>query len=262
MAFLIWGLSPLYWKMFSSVDDLSILFWRCVSSLAVVVAAILITKKKIKIKPKLWDVIATVLLLANWYGYVYAVNQGHAVEAGLGYFLAPIMSLGLGFFFFEEKVSFLQMFCGFIVAISIMLSIDGMSVLYSVGIAVTFAAYAVAKKKAPTDLLDGYLFEMIVATMTVPFISTSVLKLPSWNLGLTSGLMTIIPLMLYVKALKSTAMQNVNSLQFLAPSLNVAIGVFYFGEALTVQQMSSYSAIIVCSLIITMSTYLASKKSA
>lgn len=169
-AYVIWGMFPLYFIWLAQADAVEIVFYRALWGLAAVIVFLACTHKMGNLRSTLHNrravgtlIIAGFLVCANWTIYVYAVNSGRTVDAALGYFINPIMTVALGIVVLREKVSKLQaaaIFCGIA---SIVVMVVGMGYLPWIAIALPlcFAFYSLAKKQvaASTPPVAGMVIE-------------------------------------------------------------------------------------------------------
>src|SRR5688572_9103290 len=175
-AYSIWGLFPIYWKLFHGIPALEILAHRITWSfvaLALIVAwapgrarvrALLSTPRPLVI---LYG-IAALLIGVNWFLYVWAVNAGYVVETSLGYFITPLVNVLLGVVVFRERLRALQWVAVGLAAAGVLYltSAYGSLPWIALGLAFSFGGYGLAKKKAPLGSLDGLALE--TAMLVVP----------------------------------------------------------------------------------------------
>ena len=249
-AYIIWGLLPLYWKALSGVPAGQILAHRIVWSL-VFVGIILALRHNwswlrgaIR-KPRLLLTFALSgsLLAVNWFTYIWGVNAGFIVETGLGYFINPLVNVLLGYLVLKERLRPAQW-----LALSVALA----GVLYltfsygafpwiAMTLATSFGIYGLIRKTAPLNSAEGLFLE--TAVLFLPALGYLLLMetrgagdfahtdISTTLLLAGAGIVTSVPLMLFASGARRISLTSLGLLQYIAPTLQVMIGVFVFGEA-------------------------------
>ena len=243
-AYILWGLFPLYWPLLEPAGALEIVGHRAVWSLVFCVIALSITKA---IKPALATmrrpkvfiklVAATGLISVNWIVYIWATNNGHVVEASLGYYINPIIMIAIGIILLKEKMRNLQWVSVSIAALGVLvLTIDyGRLPWVALALALSWGTYGFIKKQLGLGALEGLGIETAIAA---PFY----LAYLTWigvegsghfgsGIGLTllligSGVVTAIPLLLFNGAGNRLPYTVIGLLQFITPTLQFSIGVW------------------------------------
>jgi chloramphenicol-sensitive protein RarD len=243
-AYILWGLFPLYWPLLEPAGALEIVGHRAVWSLVFCVIALSITKA---IKPALATMrrpkvfakllAATALISVNWIVYIWATNNGHVVEASLGYYINPIIMIAIGIILLKEKMRKLQWVSVSIAALGVLvLTIDyGRLPWVALALALSWGTYGFIKKQLGLGALEGLGIETAIAA---PFY----LAYLNWigvegsghfgsGLGLTllligSGVVTAIPLLLFNGAGNRLPYTVIGLLQFITPTLQFSIGVW------------------------------------
>jgi len=249
-AYLIWGLSPLYWRALEEVPPGDILAWRVVSTLTVLALVHLVGRTGRTVWARVADarvrrtvLVTAGLLAANWLTFIWAVNAGRVLEASLGYFVNPLVSVALGVVVLGERLRPAQWVAvGLAGAGVAWLSLGVGTVPWvSLVLAGTFGLYGLLRKTAPVGSLDGLSLEVAtmapVALVVVgaraaagagvvgPGVGTRTL------LVLGSGLLTAAPLLLFAGAARRIDLSLVGVMQYVAPTLQFLCGVLVFGEA-------------------------------
>ncbi|MFC1743987.1 EamA family transporter RarD [Candidatus Riflebacteria bacterium] len=248
-AYFLWGILPVYWKLLKSVPPFEILCHRIIWS-AIFMSTILyfqgsLTKLKAAFarnEGRRNFILSGLLLGINWFTYVWAVNSGYIIEASMGYFINPLVTVCLGLFLFAEKIRVLQYF-------SILLAAIGVTYLtYQVGqlpwisliIAFSFAFYSSLKKTSTSEASESLALETLIL---FPIAITFLLHL-EYNqqaafahseitmtlLLIGTGPVTLIPLLLFGMSVKRIPLVYLGLLQYLAPTLQFLIGVFLYKE--------------------------------
>ncbi len=249
VAYFSWGVLPAYWKLLQEVPAYEVLGHRMAWSLLLTLAMILALGRWEKFfraareRRNLQLFTATSLLLAvNWLLYIWAVQSGYIVEASLGYFINPLINVLFGMLFFGERMRAPQWTAIVLAALGVLY----LTVYYgrfpwiALVLAVTFAIYGLLHKKTPLAPLDGLCLETAVL-----FVPTLVLLLglelagsgSFGHIGLAgslllagAGIITTVPLLLFGYAAQQIPLSTLGFLQYLAPSINLIIGVFVFHE--------------------------------
>ncbi|MCP1291203.1 EamA family transporter RarD [Chromobacterium sp. S0633] len=249
-AFICWGLFPLYWKPLHDVPALQILCHRIVWS-AVFVAAVLTARNHwgwlpaaVREPRKLGIFgLSSLLLSLNWLIYIWAVNAGHVVEGSLGYFINPLFNVLLGRIFLSERLSGLQ-------NAALLLAAAGVAwITYSAGalpwialsLAATFGLYGLLRKKAPLASLEGLALETFLMT---PLAALALVwfewqgqgafghgSAAQTGLLIGAGVVTAVPLLLFAAGARRLKLATVGVIQYIGPSIQLALGVLLFGEA-------------------------------
>ncbi len=262
LAYVLWGLLPLYWKALSEVPALQLLGNRIVWS-SVLLTLVMIAMGQMRsfrataFRPRTLFVygIAALLLGANWLTYVWGVNAGFVVETSLGYFINPLLSVVLGVIFFRERLRPVQW-------ASVGLAAAGVTYLtYDYGrlpwialvLAVTFAVYGLVKKMAPLASVEGLTLETgMLFLPAAAFLlyaqqaGSGFLIGSGWAvfLGLVgTGVVTTVPLLLFASSARRIPLSLIGILQYIAPTLQFLLGVFVFHEAVSAQALAGFAAV-------------------
>jgi chloramphenicol-sensitive protein RarD len=243
-AFVIWGLMPLYWHLLRAVPSLQIVLHRAVWC-AVLVAAWLTLRegrgwlRAVIVQPRLAGMLALsgTLIAFNWGLYVWAVNSGHVIEASLGYFINPLLNVLIGVLFLRERLSRPQWIavalagCG----VAWLTAGYGRFPWIALCLAGSFALYGVIRKFAAVEAVRGL-------GGTGGFFS---LRWGGWTdvLLVLGGALTAIPLIFFAYAVRRVPLSVVGLLQYLGPTLQLLLGVFFFGEAFGVDRAAGFAFI-------------------
>lgn len=249
LAYLIWGLLPLYWKLVHALSAYQLFAQRVVWSLLFVVILILIMRKKddflklLKSKEKYKIILgSSAFISVNWLVYIWAVNNGYVIESSLGYFMNPLVLTLFGSMFFKERLTKLQM-VGMAFAVTGVLAktiLYGRVPIIAITLAVSFASYGVLKKKAQVDSMTGLGFEtLLIGLPSLIYIIfgeasgagiTGNLPLSFWLLISLSGIATATPLIFYAEAAKKLPLSTLGFLQYIAPTITLFLGIYIFKE--------------------------------
>ena len=251
-ACLTWGLFPLYIRAIKVVPPLEIAAHRMVGSalfLAIITAAL----RRLP-PPNLWfaswrrvgaHAFTTVVLAFNWLLYVWAVNAGRTLEASLGYFINPLVSVLLGVVFLGESLSRRQKLAVGLASAGVLTLLVGLGrpPWVSLLIAVTFAIYGLVRKVARMDPLLGLLGETV---LLMPLALAYIIWLEKSGVGaigsgsptirtllLLAGAITAIPLIWFTAGVRRLPLSTMGLLQYIAPTGQFLIAVMLFGERFT-----------------------------
>lgn len=249
ICYILWGLLPIFWKLLSALDSFYILASRIVWSAVFCFIIIICCKntgelKKILANRQQMKLLAcsSVMIAINWGAYIYAINSGHILDASLAYYMNPLLSIGLGFVFFKEKLKKLQWLAIAIAATGIMITIItyGRIPYYALMIGGSFAVYSAIKKNVTCDGLTSTLMEaLLLAPLAVLYIAMSehgnsgaVGTLNGAQLFLlpAAGVVTSIPLLAFSSGITKVPMSLSGILMYVNPTLQLIIGVILYQE--------------------------------
>ncbi|MGO4381105.1 EamA family transporter RarD [Pseudoduganella sp. RAF53_2] len=259
-AFLCWGLFPLYFHAIGEVPPIEILAHRMLWSLLFLV--IVLTARSqwrwlpdVVRKPKVVAsfIASAVLLSANWFMYIWAVNNGHVIDASLGYFINPLVNVLLGQIVLKEKLRRGQWLAVAIAASGVAwLTIQaGQLPWIALILGITFGGYGLLRKTAALAALEGLSFEtMILFPVALVYVvwltlhsQNAFLNTPSnttrWLL-VAAGPITAIPLILFAAGARRISMAVLGMLQYLSPSMQMLLGLWVFHEAFSPERMAGF----------------------
>lgn len=259
-AFGMWGFAPVYFKLVGSAGPLEILAHRIVWSVVLLVAVILGSRRLARPpRPETaggpvgaaWGRklaiygVTTLLISGNWLLYIWAVNAGHIVESSLGYYINPLVNVLLGVIFLQERLARMQL-------MAIGLALVGVAVLVvqlgrlpwlALVLPVQFGLYGLIRKKAGFDPLLGLLVETaLLAPAALAYLGwrgacgqlAFLAHGPAFAAQLAfAGVMTALPLLLFLHGAKRLRLSTLGVVQFIAPTCQLAAGVLLYGEPFT-----------------------------
>lgn len=258
LAYVLWGLFPAYWPLLVPAQPVEVLAHRIVWSfvtLAIAVAFLRRWRPFLELSGKGWLIVtaAAVLITVNWGTYIYAVNSHHVVEAALGYFITPLVSVALGMIFLKERVRLPQTVAITVVIVAvIVLTVDyGRLPVVSLILACSFGIYGLLKKKVPLDAISSLTAESAVI---VPIALVYLLVLGSANtfttegtghtlMILSTGIVTAVPLVLFGAGAQRIPLITMGMLQYLAPVLQFAWGVFVVHEPMPASRWAGFALV-------------------
>jgi chloramphenicol-sensitive protein RarD len=248
-AYFLWGFLPIYWKIIKHVPSFEILCHRIAWSFVFVFLILAIRKQHawistVKKNPKvlLHFTASAILLAGNWFLYIWAVNSNYIVETSLGYFINPLVNVLIGVFLLNEKLRRVQW---------ISVALAGIGVAYltvkygafpwiSITLAFTFALYGYLRKTGALGSLEGLSLETAVLALPAAgylfYLGASGNSVFGNTGALThfmlimAGAATSIPLLLFAYGAQKVNLSTMGFLQYFAPSIQLAIGVFMYNE--------------------------------
>ena len=268
LAFLCWGLFPIYFHTLDAVPPLQILAHRMLWSLAFLLIVLGLRRQwrwleQVRQPRVFWSFVASAFLLsANWLVYIWAVNNGHVIEASLGYFITPLFNIMLGYLILKERLRTVQWAA---------IALAGLGVAWltwqtgtvpwiALFLAVSFGGYGLLRKTAALGALEGLSFETMVlfpiAAAYVAWLSfngtNAFVNTPSDTTRLllvAAGPITAIPLLLFANGARQLPLSILGLLQYLSPTMQFLLGVLLFKEAFTVDRLTGFALIWIALLL-------------
>lgn len=263
---------PIVFFSLKESGAIEIVAWRIVLSVVFCAALLLVTRGYVRVlviirdRKTFWSLgLAGVLVVINWLIYVYASLNGHIVEASLGYFTNPIVTVLLGVIILRERLRPLQWVALGISALAVLVLAIGYGSFpwIALGLAFSFGLYGLVKKSVgpKADALGG----LAVETAFLTPIAIVVLLVLSANGSLTVGTVgtghtvltlflgaiTAIPLILFAAAARRLPLTYMGLAQYLAPILQLVVGVFIFHEAMPPERWLGFAIVWVALAILT-----------
>ncbi|WP_339180511.1 EamA family transporter RarD [Oceanobacillus sp. FSL W7-1293] len=275
-AYLLWGIFPIYWKFLEHVPAGEVLAHRIVWSLIFMIFLVLVTGnwrelietvhelKKDK-KKTIAIITASIVISINWFLFIFSVQHGHVLQASLGYYINPLISILLAVFVLKEKTTKGQVLSFLLAGIGVVyLTLSyGVFPWISLLLAITFGFYGLIKKTLHLHAMYGLTIETLVVA---PIALLYLLFVPSEGsftfsplfaadnlLLIGAGGVTAIPLLLFAAGAKRIPLAMVGFLQYVAPTIMFFLGVFLYNETFTVHHMITF-ALIWAALIIYMAS--------
>ena len=262
-GYLIWGAFPLYWALLIHVNPSEVLVHRIIWSVPVLFLLVYFKpswlanfKSSISSKKELLFLLLTAILITlNWGAYILSVNLGRIVEASMGYFLSPVISMMGGYFFFHERISRLKQWAVFFATIGALYYVFSGDSFPWLGllIGLTFSSYGVARKAMVTSAVPGLYIETL---LLLPFILIFSLwfytnyELSIFNVNLSTdillilaGIITVIPLALFNAGAKLLPMTTVGILFLITPTLQFLVGYVLYDESVNFNQLLGFTAV-------------------
>jgi chloramphenicol-sensitive protein RarD len=265
-AYGLWGLFPLYWSLIRHVPTAQTMGHRIVWACAVLAALVWSSRRPAALTAVPRRVVAlysaaAVLIGVNWTLYVWAVNAGFVVETSLGYFITPLVNVVLGIVVFRERLRRLQWIAVALAAAGVLqlTYVYGQPPWIALGLAASFGTYGLIKKKAPLAPVDGLFLE--TAILVLPALAYLVFVQRSGDgvflhagmatdvLLAGTGVLTVIPLLLFASAVRRVPLTLIGILQYISPTLTFLLGLFVFREPFTAAQLTGFAFVWIALLL-------------
>ncbi len=249
LAYTLWGTFPLYWTLLEPGGAVEILAHRIIWSLGTMLLILVLWRRVPQLKALLRDrrraliiCAAAVVITVNWGAYIWGVNNGRVVETSLGYFINPLVTVLMGVLILGERLRRLQWVAmGIAFVAVVVLTFDyGRPPWVALVLAFSFGTYGLAKKQAAVDAVESITLEtLVLAPIALAYVawlmSTGQSNFASHGVGhallfTTTGIITAIPLMLFGAAAIRVSMVSLGLLQYLAPTIQFALGILVFRE--------------------------------
>jgi chloramphenicol-sensitive protein RarD len=249
LCYLLWGLVPLYWKQLKEVNAVELVAHRHVWSLAFLLVLVgaqrgfsgvrdaFRTPRSIAI-----NLLSATLLTGNWLLYVWGVNTGQVIETSLGYFLVPLVNVAAGRFVLHEHLRRLQWIAIAIAGAGVALMILqlGRPPWIALVLAATWGGYSLMRKQSNLGSVAGLTVEtLLMLPLAIAFLAwrqrtgegvLGHVELRTQILVLSAGIITAIPLLLFGYAARRIRLSTLGLLQYLAPSVQLMLGVWVYHE--------------------------------
>ncbi|MEU9388976.1 EamA family transporter RarD [Streptomyces sp. NPDC048324] len=280
-AYGMWGLVPLFWPLLKPAGSVEILAHRMVWSLGFVAVALVVMRRwawagELLRQPRRLALItvAAAVITVNWGVYIWSVNNGHVVEASLGYFINPLVTIALGVLVLKERLRPVQWAAvGIGFAAVVVLTVGyGQPPWISLTLAFSFATYGFVKKKVG---LGG--IESLAAETAIQFLpalayllwlgsrgdSTFATEGPGHGALLAAtGVVTALPLVCFGAAAIRVPLSTLGLLQYLAPVFQFLLGILYFHEAMPVERWAGFALVWLALCLLTADAWRAARRGA
>ncbi|MDS1804491.1 EamA family transporter RarD [Vibrio vulnificus] len=263
ISFLIWGLTPIYYRLMPSAQMDELLAMRVISSVPVGLVLVYFITGKLPEFRRVWHdkrsllytLIAALLMCISWSTFTWALTNDRVIDASLGFFISPLMMVALGVLVLKETLSPGKKLAIFFAALGLGYQIVhyGEIPYVALTMGVFFTLYGFCKKKIAYDWSTTLFFEALllapVATiyMAMKYAQGDAVSLSSdlstLLLYLGSGPVTIAPLIFYSIAIRYTNMTNIGLMQYIEPTLQFLLAVFIFAEYFDQVKMVSFGLI-------------------
>jgi|TARA_B100001964_G_scaffold245786_1_gene336108 chloramphenicol-sensitive protein RarD len=266
-AYVFWGFVPIYFKLVAHVSPWEILCHRVLWSVFLLVGILAYTGQlgglKVEARVVRRLALSATLLSVNWLVYIYSVITSNIVEASLGYFINPLISVVLGMMFLSERLRPMQWIAIFIAlsGIAIQLIYYGAVPWIALTLACSFGTYGLIRKNLGLPSTQGLALETL---LILPFALLGLLWLYSTgNMAFTSvnmqtnvllimgGVITSFPLLCFAAAVTRLSLISIGMFQYIAPSLSLIVAVAMYDEPFGIDRIITFSCIWVALVIFT-----------
>ncbi|EUD06394.1 protein RarD [Providencia alcalifaciens R90-1475] len=270
-AYFIWGVAPIYFKSIKEVPAEEILTHRIIWSFFFMLLLLTISRhwsyfRQVLKQPKKILVlgVTAVTIASNWLIYIWAVNNGHMLQASLGYFINPLVNVLFGMLFLHERFRRMQWVAVGLALTGVLIQLwqFGSVPIIGLSLAVTFATYGLLRKKLGVDAQTGMTFETLwllpVGIIFLLFFAdspTSDMTMNSWHLNIlliAAGIITTVPLLLFTEAANHLRLSTLGFFQYLGPSIMFLLAVFMYGEVMTQELLITFGFIWIALILFTL----------
>lgn len=286
VAYGLWGLMPLLFAAMAPAGAFEIVSWRIVFGLVFCAVAILATRswlrtRSLLVQPRVMGVmgIAAGLILVNWTVYVLATTTGHTVEAALGYFINPLVTIALGVLVLRERLRPLQWTAVGISILAVVVIAVGYGQMpwISLALAFSFGAYGLVKKRVggTVDALSGLAIETV---WLLPLAVGALVVLGATGLGggltigsegwlhtlvtVLTGPATAVPLLLFASSARRVSLSTLGLTQYLAPVMQLLVGVLVQHEPMSPSRWVGFGIVWLALVLLTVDSFTAARRSA
>lgn len=249
IAYVSWGITPIFWKQLLRFPAESMLgfrvAWSCLILLVLGLFYRVFVREQMQLMRSKQRILlmsaATLLIGVNWFTYIWAVTQSRIIEASLGYYLNPLGNILIGIFFFKERLSPMRWlaFGLAVLAVGILIASHGTVPWISLILASSFAFYGMVKKLLPLHAAFSLGIETLLM-LPLAFILihshypgtqfVTDLSVGEHSLFFLSGLITLIPLFAFGRAARLLPYSTLGFFQYIAPTLQLFCAVVLYGE--------------------------------
>jgi chloramphenicol-sensitive protein RarD len=271
VAYLLWGVFPLYFHALRASGALEILLHRVLWSLMVCIAVLTVARSWPQVRAVLRSArrtallaTASALLAGNWGVYVYAVNSGHVIEASLGYYVNPLVTVLLGVIVLRERLRPLQWVAVGVgaVAVAVLTGAYGRPPWLALTLAFSFGGYGLIKNRVGGSI--GALASLSTETLALaPFAAIGVIWLETTGRGhftdspvqalllASAGVATVVPLLFFAAAARRVPLATMGLLQYLTPTLQLLCGVVFLGEHMPTARWLGFGLVWIALVLLT-----------
>ena len=261
-AYTAWGFLPLYWKLLDAIPSGEILAHRILWSFIFVLFILLFYKRWNELKEVLSQrkhrlvlMISSFLISCNWFTYIWAVNNGHVIEASLGYYMNPLISFLLGLLVLRERLNSWQygsLALAFIGVLIITIEF-GTVPWIAFSLALSFGFYGLCKKLVKLNSMVGLaletLFVVPIALIYISYLevngmgSLGHISMKELVLLMSAGITTALPLLWFAQGAQRIPLSTLGFIQYVSPSISLLLGIYVFEEPFTRVYMLSFGFI-------------------
>ena len=260
-AYLMWGLFPLYFRALRGVPAAEVLAHRVAWSALFMALLVTVTRRwspvltQLRRHGAMRTLTASALLISlNWGVYIWAVQAGHVLEASLGYFINPLVSVLLGVVFLREPLSRRQLAAVALAAAGVLAMVIhvGQVPWVALTLASSFGLYGLLRKRLAVDAIAGLLAEVaVLAPLALGWLGWLGLRGEGHFLAtpaittllVLTGVVTAVPLLLFAVGVRRLTLATVGLLLYVNPTTQFALAVLLFGEVFTVDHAIAFGCI-------------------
>ena len=280
IAYSLWGVFPVYFKILESVAPLEVLAHRIVWAVPFGALILLLRRQWPDVRRAIanrsmlgWLALSAFFITANWFIYIWAVQNEQIFETSLGYYINPLMYVFVGVLFFGERLRSLQLAAVIFASVGVLvLTLSGGAFPWvAISLAVFFTGYGVIRKRVVIGAMPGLFVETLLLFPFAMVWMTWLLVAGQASFGtqdmslamllLAAGPITVVPLLLFAVAARRLPLTTIGFMQFLAPTLQFLTGVYY-GEKLTTAHLICFGLIWVAVILFSTDAIRAGRKKA
>lgn len=270
LAYTIWGIAPLFWQLLVPAKPMEVLAHRVVWSVLLLLILVAWQGRMGHVRAALANprtfrllVIAAVLVGANWGLFIWATMSGYVLEAAMGYYTVPLLSVALGVVVLKERLRPMQWVAIAVAAAGVLYvtADNGALPWIGLGLAGTWAVYGYVKKRADVDAIESLAIETVLLTP----LAVGYIGFLEWSgastfgheglrhaaLLASAGVFTAAPLLLYGAAVVRAPLSTIGFLQYISSSIQFALGVWVFHEAMSGARFTGFAITWVALVILT-----------
>ncbi|MFC0219607.1 chloramphenicol-sensitive protein RarD [Pseudochelatococcus lubricantis] len=261
LAYVMWGLQPLYMKLMTHIPVFEIIAHRIIWSVPVAGLLLLLTDRSGAMRQALANprivgmaCMTASLIAANWTIYIWAITENRALDAALGYYINPLMNVLIGVVFLKERLSRPQVLAmALATAAVLLLTVKAGGLPWvSLVLALSFAVYGYCRKTMPVGALQGFMLEVLL-------LSVPALGYLMWSTGggvpfgdgsgfdifllLLAGPITAAPLIMFSAGARRLRLSTIGIMQYVGPTLIFIVAVFGFREPFSTVQAVAFGLI-------------------
>ncbi|PCN48438.1 protein RarD [Curtobacterium sp. 'Ferrero'] len=283
VAYGLWGLMPLLFAAMSPAGAFEIVAWRIVFGLVFCAVAIAVTRSWLRTRSLIAQRrvmlvmgLAAVLILVNWTVYVAATTTGHTVEAALGYFINPLVTIALGVVVLRERLRPAQWAAVGISVVAVVVIAVGYGQMpwISLALAFSFGLYGLVKKRVggTVDALSGLTIETV---WLLPLAVVALVVMGATGLGggvtftsegwvhvlvtVLTGPATAVPLLLFASSARRVSLSTLGLTQYLAPVMQLLVGVVVQREPMPPERWAGFAIVWLALVILTVDSFAAAR---
>lgn len=280
IAYSLWGVFPVYFKIIESVAPTEVLAHRIVWAVPFGALILLFRRQWPEVRRALtdrttvsWLGLSALFITVNWFIYIWAVQNERIFETSLGYYINPLMYVFVGVLFFGERLRSLQLAAVIFASVGVLvLTLSGGTFPWvAISLAVFFTAYGVIRKRVAIGAMPGLFVETVLLFPFAMVWMTWLLVAGQASFGtqdmslamllLAAGPITVVPLLLFAVAARRLPLTMIGFMQFLAPTLQLLTGIYY-GEKLTNAHQICFGLIWVAVILFSVDAIRAGRKKA